>query len=93
MKIVQSRSFEKSVRRFNKRQKAALDTEVRRVSENPEIGQQKKGDLQGIYVHKFKVEGIEYLLSYCFAGENLDLIMIGPHGNYYRDLKTYLKGR
>ncbi len=23
-----------------------------------------------------------------FVGDNLELIMIGPHENYYRDLKT-----
>ncbi|MEA3436408.1 MAG: type II toxin-antitoxin system RelE/ParE family toxin [Thermodesulfobacteriota bacterium] len=36
---------------------------------------------------------IQYLLSYRFAEENLELIMIGPHENYYRDLKSYLKSK
>ena len=47
----------------------------------------------GIYVYKFKAQGLQYLLSYRFASESLELIMLGPHGNYYRDLKTYLKSR
>ncbi|MFW0860123.1 MAG: hypothetical protein AAGB97_08230 [Dehalococcoidia bacterium] len=33
------------------------------------------------------------MLSYQFAGESLELIMIGPHENYYRDLKAYLKSK
>jgi len=93
MKIIQSRSFERKVKRFGKRDKKALDRQVRRILENPSIGQEKKGDLRGIYVYKFKLQAVQYLLSYRFVGNDLELIMIGPHENYYRDLKTYLKGR
>ena len=93
MRILQSRSFERYVRRFNKRQKAVLDTEIRKISGNPEIGQQKKGDLKGVYVHKFKVQGAQYLVAYRFSPETLELVMIGSHENYYRDLKAYLKSR
>ncbi|MBA3017880.1 MAG: type II toxin-antitoxin system RelE/ParE family toxin, partial [Desulfobacteraceae bacterium] len=32
-------------------------------------------------------------LSYRFVGADLELIMIGPHENYYRDLKNYLEAR
>jgi hypothetical protein len=44
-------------------------------------------------VHKFKIQTNQYLQAYRFAGEDLELIMIGPHENYYRDLKSYLKSR
>jgi hypothetical protein len=27
------------------------------------------------------------------VGQDLELIMIGPHENYYRDLKHYLKSQ
>ncbi len=93
MKVIQSRSFERKVRRFKKQQKKGLDKEIQRVIDNPAVGQEKKGDLQGVYVHKFKIHSLQYLLSYRLVGENLELIMIGPRENYYRDLKTYLKGR
>ncbi|MBW2664380.1 MAG: type II toxin-antitoxin system RelE/ParE family toxin [Deltaproteobacteria bacterium] len=36
------------------------------------------------------LRGHQYLLSYRFVGADLELIMIGPHENYYRDLKNYL---
>ena len=32
-------------------------------------------------------------MAYRFVGEDLGLAMIGPHENYYRDLKSYLKAR
>ena len=93
MKILQSRSFEKKTKRLTKKQKNILDKQIRKILENPIIGQGKKGDLREIYVHKFKIETTQYLLSYRFVGDALELIMIGPHENYYRDLKIYLKSK
>jgi mRNA interferase RelE/StbE len=93
MKIYESRSFEKKIKRMHKREKEVLDQEIRSIVDNPSIGDEKKGDLKGIFVHKFKIKTSEYLLAYRMMGEDLELIMIGPHENYYRDLKHYLKGQ
>jgi mRNA interferase RelE/StbE len=93
MKIFQSRSFEQKVKKFNKTEKKSLDNQILKIVENPFIGVEKKGDLREIYVHKFKLKTIQYLLSYRFSGDDLELIMIGPHENYYRDLKNYIKAR
>jgi mRNA interferase RelE/StbE len=93
MKIIQSRSFEQRVKRFNQAQKMILDEQIRLILENPNIGDEKKGDLSEGYVHKFKIKTILYLLAYRFNEERLELIMIGPHQNYYRDLKKYMKKR
>ena len=68
-----------------------LDKQVKLIAENPTIGTEKKGDLRGIYVHKFKIKTSQYLLAYRLVSEDLELIMIGPHENYYRDLKKFLK--
>ena len=91
MKIIQSPRFQREVKRFPKSVKKQLDSEIRKILENPEIGQEKKGDLASISVHKFRLKKIEHLLAYSFHNETLRLIMIGPHENYYRDLKRYLK--
>ncbi len=93
MKILQSRSFERKVKKFTKRQKNKLDEEVRKIINQPSIGSEKKGDLHGVYVHKFKIQADQYLLAYRLLGNDLELIMIGPHENYYRDLKSYQKNR
>lgn len=93
MQILQSGSFRKKVRRFRKQEKRTLDNQVRKIVKDPTIGQEKKGDLRGVFVHKFKIHSTQYLLSYRFVGDNLELIMIGPHENYYRDLSSYLKNR
>ncbi len=91
MKIFQSRSFERKVKKFNKAQKSQLDKQIKRILDDPAIGTEKKGDLRGIHVHKVKLKTVQYLLAYRIEGEILELIMIGPHQNYYRDLKKYVK--
>ena len=93
MKILQSRSFENKVKKFTKPEKKQLDAQVLKIRDNPTIDAEKKGDLRGVYVHKFKIKATLYLLSYRFVGKDLELIMIGPHENYYRDLKSYLTNR
>jgi len=93
MKILQSRAFERKVKKFTKREKKKLDEEIRNIVDNPSIGSEKKGDLRGVFVQKFKIQTSQYLVAYRFFGENLELIMIGPHENYYRDLQSYLRTR
>ncbi len=93
MKIYQSRLFEKKVKKMSKAEKDALDREVRNIAENPNVGEEKKGDLKGVFMHKFKLKTILHLLAYRKTGLDLELIMIGSHENYYRDLKSYLKSR
>ena len=91
MKIFQSRSFERKVKKYSKQEKKRLDNQIRKIIDDPSIGSEKKGDLRGVYVHKFKLQTVQYLLAYRFNDQTLELIMLGPHEKYYRDLKSYLK--
>ena len=91
MKIFQSRSFLNKVKKISENHKSILDKEIKKIIKNPEIGEEKKGDLRGVFIHKFKIKTLLYLLAYRFKDENLELIMIGPHENYYKDLKKNLK--
>lgn len=63
------------------------------VAKNPSIGAQKHGDLKGIYVYKFTPIDQELLLAYEANNKKEEVIFIavGGHGNFYRDLKQYLK--
>ncbi len=93
MKVFQSSSFGRKVKKFKFEEKRELDDAITAIITNPSIGTEKKGDLKGVFVYKFKLIKTEYLLSYRIVGEDLELITIGPHENYYRDLKSYLKNR
>jgi len=91
MKILTSRSFQNKIKKFSNKEKKILDGEIKQIAKEPALGVEKKGDLRGVFVHKFKIQSSLYLLSYRVKNENLELIMLGPHENYYRDLKSYLK--
>lgn len=88
MRILQSRSFERKVKKFTKSKKRQLDVEIRKIVDNLSIGSEKKGDLRGVFVHKFKIHTLQYLLAYRFSKKNLELIMIGPHENFTGILKV-----
>ena len=51
MKILQSRLFTRSIRKFHRQEKKTLDNEIRKIIRNPEIGQEKRGELKGVFVH------------------------------------------
>lgn len=95
MRIIQSRSFAKRVQQFRKQEeKKILDKRIRAILDNPNIGLEKRGELRGVYMYKFKIHTTEYLLSYQLKdADTLELIMIGPHENYYRDLEKYMNQR
>lgn len=78
---------------MTKAEKEALDREVKNIAENPSLGEEKKGDLKGVFVHKFKLKTNLYFLAYRKTDNDLELVMIGSHENYYRDLKSYLKSK
>ena len=93
MKVIQSPLFARRVKKFHKDQKKSLDYRIKQLLENPKLGEGKKGDLNGVYVYKFKLKAQQYLLAYRVKRNTLELIMIGPHENYYRDLKQYLQNK
>lgn len=93
MKIFQSRSFQNKVKKLGKEEKKALDEEIRKITKDLTLGVEKKGGLRGIFVHKFKIRSTVYLLSYRSKNNYIELIMLGPHENYYKDLKNYVKNQ
>ncbi|MBL7129159.1 MAG: type II toxin-antitoxin system RelE/ParE family toxin [Ignavibacteria bacterium] len=93
MKVIQSPLFARKIKQLHKNQKKELDKQIRKILANIKIGEEKKGDLKNIFVYKFMLQKIRYLLAYRIKSNTLELITIGSHENYYRDLKKYLKAR
>jgi hypothetical protein len=95
--------FSKFVKKARKPLQLEIEDQVETICETPEIGEQKVGDLAGIWVHKFKFGPQEYLVAYrpptpeeAQAGADVEMLAIdfyqvGPHENFYTDLKRYLK--
>ena len=86
-KVLQTRTFSNNKKKLHKNQIKELDVAVRAILENPEIGEQKKGDLQSVYIYKCKITKKLFLVAYQFDETTLTLLMVGSHENFYRDLK------
>ena len=89
MKILQTNLFRKSVKKFHKNQKKYLDKAVRKIIDDPNLGEAKTGDLAGIRVYKFQILTQFILLAYIYDNKKIILILLtfGTHENFYRDLK------
>jgi mRNA-degrading endonuclease RelE of RelBE toxin-antitoxin system len=90
--IKQSNAFKKCVIKLSKQHKTMLDDEIRNLVNNPEIGERKKGDLDFLRVHKFKLSNQEVLLGYMYEEDKivLTLLKLSAHENFYRDIKNIL---
>ncbi len=88
MRILVTPTFERVVKKLHRQHKAALDEAVRTIASQPEVGEAKVGDLAGVQVYKFRMDNLLCLLAYRVLDEStLKLVMVGPHENFYRDLK------
>ena len=64
---------------------------VEEVIANPDTGELKKGDLAGFSVHKFTMGRQLILMTYKVENDSLVLYQAGPHENFYKNLKKYLR--
>ena len=86
---VQTPTFKKAVKKLKPNQKKELDAAVKVLMAKPTIGELKKGDLAFLRVHKFKMNKQLTLLGYSFDDGTLtlELMALGSHENFYRDIK------
>jgi hypothetical protein len=72
-----------------------VDAQVKGVIGNPLLGEPKVGALKGVRVVKFKAGVQQYLLAFQFFPKQnvIELLNVGVHENFYRDLQTYLDSR
>lgn len=88
MRLLFTPTFARTVKKLHRQQKSALDDAVRAVADNPNLGEPKVGDLVGVQVYKFRMGSQLALLAYRMLDpDTLKLLMVGPHENFYRDLK------
>jgi len=92
MQIVQTRQFKQGVKKLTPNQKKELDAAIKIIMNNPAIGQQKKGDLDFLWVYKFRMNNQLTLLAYSYEEQiiTLTLLALGSHENFYRDIKNTL---
>lgn len=87
VEVLQSAIFARTYKKLHKNQKIDVDAAIEVIVKTPEIGEQKRGDLIGVYVYKFKSQNQLVLLAYEFDPKTRMLLLLGSHENFYRDLK------
>lgn len=88
--MLQTRDLKNSIKKLHTNQKKDLDVAVGEIVKNPMLGEQKTGKLSRVMVYKFLMVGQLTLLAY-YVNSNLsaiEFIDLGPHENFYRDLKN-----
>jgi len=87
--VVQTRRFARQYKKLHDNIAADVDQAVAAVAAAPESGERKKGDLAALMVVKFRSQGQLYLLGYTLDDvvRLVYLEAVGPHENFYRDLK------
>jgi len=76
MKVLQSGTFARAVRKVQPNEKRALDRAVKKRLSKPLTGKLKVGDLAGVRVYKFKVATQQYLLGYRYDQEEAVLTLL-----------------
>ena len=85
----QTRRFARAYKKLNDNVVADVDAATKVVAADPMVGERKKGDLADLFVYKFRSQNQLYLLGYTVDDEVrlVYLEAVGPHENFYRDLK------
>ncbi len=87
--LQQTRRFARAYKKLHDNVTADVDAATEVVAADPTVGERKKGDLAQLLVYKFRSQGQLYLLGYTVddAVRLVYLEAVGPHENFYRDLK------
>lgn len=87
--LQQTRRFARAYKKLHDKVAADVDAATEVVAADPTVGERKKGDLAQLLVYKFRSQSQLYLLGYTLddAVRLVYLEAVGPHENFYRDLK------
>lgn len=85
--IKQMPAFKKAYKKLSANAKSKVNEAIQAIMDDPEIGQEKKGDLDGVFVYKFNIHHQLMLLAYEWEPKQRLLLALGVHENFYRDLK------
>lgn len=87
--LQQTRRFARAYKKLHDNVAADVNAAAEVVAADPSVGERKKGDLADLFVYKFRSQHQLYLLGYSVddAVRLVYLEAVGPHENFYRDLK------
>jgi mRNA-degrading endonuclease RelE of RelBE toxin-antitoxin system len=87
--LKQTRRFARAYKKLHDNVVSDVDDATAVVAADPSVGERKKGDLSELFVYKFRSQNQLYLLGYT-VDDDIRLVYleaVGPHENFYRDIK------
>ena len=93
IKVLTTPTFVRIAKKLHAKDKKILDEAIGKVIAHPDIGEEKKGDLAGVFVYKFKLNKHEILLAYRlqpakFNPQEIVLLTFGSYEHFYANLKN-----
>lgn len=73
IEIFQTPTFKRQFKKLDHPIKKFVEEAIRAIVDTPSLGEEKKGDLEGISVYKFKAKAQLYLLAYKYDTEAREL--------------------
>ncbi|GHS86798.1 hypothetical protein AGMMS49957_05570 [Synergistales bacterium] len=74
--------FKRVYKKLHRNQKEVVNEAISKIVSNPEMGEEKKGDLEGVFVYKFECVNQLTLLSYTYDPATRILLYLGVHENF-----------
>ena len=92
LKVSATPTFARIAKKLHAEDKKTLDQAVKKITADPSLGEEKRGDLSGVFVYKFKLNKQETLMAYelmpsKLTPDELVLLGLGSHENFYAQLK------
>lgn len=90
--ILLTNSFKRAAKKLHRNQIPELEEAIDAIQKDPTLGELKVGDLAGVMVYKFRISNQLVLLAYIYNEQKneITLISLAPHENFYDDLKKQL---
>lgn len=88
--VYETRRFGKALDKLHKEVLPRVEDEIDKIIAEPAMGEQKKGDLKHLRVHKFVIDEQLYLLGYSWVEDKLVLYLMTlvSHANFYDEQKN-----
>lgn len=93
IEVYETRRFSKALSKLSEPQLKIVEDEIDKIINDPVIGEQKKGDLDFLWVHKFRIDNQLTLLGYSWLKDKVELYLlsVGSHENFYQQQKQQRK--
>jgi len=93
IEVYETHRFSKALSKLSEPQLKIVEDEIDKIINDPVIGEQKKGDLDFLWVHKFRIDNQLTLLGYSWLKDKVELYLlsVGSHENFYQQQKQHRK--